>query len=195
MEKKIHELVEQLGSPKDYFKGLGEFTFPIPSEILLFHRDKFGGDLDIRNNDIHYRYVLIINFGDPVKLLVDGESIELKSNSFLLILPYQYHRYYNNYQKNIFLFYLAFELEENVFFEQFRNMIFKYNDKFDQLLGTLVNSYQSKKTMILPYYTGYFLSSILSESEPYILRSDKTKDSKLVIDICHNIYKNKSLTS
>lgn len=179
MDEYIHDLLLLLESPSNYFKGLGEFSFPIPSEIILFFRNRFGKELNIRNNEIHYRYVLIVNLGDPVKVLVDGEAMELISNSFLLILPYQYHRYFNNFQKKISLFFLTFELEESIFLEQFRNMVFHYNTKHNQPLKTLIEYYQNKKSMILSYYTGYFLSNIFSESDPYILRGQKKKARRL----------------
>ena len=198
MSEAIKTLIGQLEFPDDYFSGFGEYTISLPSEIILFYRNNFGkdekrGDLSLISNDVHYRHVLVINLGDPVRMLVDGDSIELKADSFMLLLPYQYHRYINKSQNNIYLLFLTFELEDNLFFEQFRNMIFQYDKKSNRKLEILIGYYNNKNELLLPYYSGYFLLSILSEPIPISTRSEKSKNSGIINEICHTIYRNKKI--
>ena len=187
-------LNENINIPKDYFKGHGKYTFPVPSEILLFHRERFGGDLVDIKDDIHYRHVLIINFGEPIKMLIDGEAIELATDSFLIILPYQYHRYYNQNQKKLLLFFITFELSENLFLEQFRNSLFLYNHSYDEDLKKIIQYYKEENDLLLPYLLGGIIIALFHDSSQFPIMNGKENGSQLVHRICKEIYRDKTIT-
>ena len=58
-EKRLRALLE----PSDYFKGMGNTLFPVPTNVLLFRRttkDKL--QQAALQNRSHHRYVLIFNY-------------------------------------------------------------------------------------------------------------------------------------
>ena len=156
----------QLPQPKDYFRGYGFTEFPTPENILLFYR---GGIFDPRtlhsDYNQHHRYVVMFNFADALQVILDESIIRIAEGEGLLILPYQYHRFINEGQKNLSLAVLTFSMADTVYFENCRNIAFRWDGGMEKTLRSVLRDYRRGTEENLPYRTALLLRRILKGSE------------------------------
>lgn len=174
--------------------GKGRLLFPTPENILLFYRhcfDMVGLGMYV---DVHYRYVVIFNFADPLKIFLDGSIVEVKQGEGTFILPYQYHRFINEGQKDLSLAFVTCEMQQNIYFEHMRNSVFSYGEKELDLLARLAEAFCKNHYRPLPYLMGLLLSQIASSHEtipPELY--EKAHRESLISKILQTVYDNKSV--
>jgi len=119
-EKRLRALLE----PSDYFKGMGNTLFPVPTNVLLFRRttkDKL--QQAALQNRSHHRYVLIFNYETQGHIHVNNQMLSFSPGQSLLIFPYQFHHFSQLESDNLNWLFCTFELPETTFFEPLRNRV------------------------------------------------------------------------
>lgn len=187
------EKIKKTSYPKDYFKGYGESLFSLPLNLLMFYRDSFS-EISIQlHTDFHYRHVLILNVGMPIRIIVDSKNIYLDSNCFVLIMPYQFHRFINENQKQLSLIFITFEMTDNLFWESYRYMTGQFDKQALTMLELCYDMYNKHQIRELPFMVGSLLAHLAGKE---IVNREKQyrnmKSSQLVSEICRRIYQDKS---
>ena len=157
----------ELPIPHDYYSGKGLPPFPTPQNILLFYR---GGVFDpfflnSAYSQSHHRYVAIFNFADDLQVLVDESIIRIGGHECLLILPHQYHRFINDYQRHLSLAFVTFTLADTVYFENISNTAFGFGEEVEASLETVIRDYRSGRECSLPYRAALLLLQSFKNGE------------------------------
>lgn len=164
--KSLERGFSELPRPKDYFHGRGFTEFPTPENILLFYR---GGVLDPRilhaDYNQHHRYVAIFNFAQAIQVILDEAIIRITEGEGLLILPYQYHRFINEGQKQLSLAFITFSMAETVYFENRRNVAFRWGGEVEGILDSIFQDYRNGAEENLPYRTALLLRRVFEGGE------------------------------
>lgn len=185
-----------LPTPSDYYKGRGEAGSETPQNILFFFRSRFDGSGLGLSNNFHYRHVLILNKGPLLRLAVDGALLELGRDSFLLLLPYQYHRFLNDGQGRLCLLFMTFEMEENLRLLPLRNRICPSPDSLPDLLGQALDSFLREESRELPHWAALMLLRLSGSGrrEPGPFPEKIPGKPGLVSTLCRLIYEDRKVT-
>lgn len=185
-----------LPDPKDYYQGKGRPPFPLPVNILFFHRRGFDfGQLGIDTN-FHYRCVLIFNKGPQVRLMLDGVLRTLQEDDFILLLPYQYHRFLNDGQKSLSLLFATFEMEDDAPLRPLREMPLPIETSHMEMLGEALSLYRVSDEEELSLTMGLLLLRLIRASK----KGDETtaplpsEQTPLVSTICRRLYRDRRLS-
>ena len=192
--EKLLEKFRELKNPEDYFQGYGEPYFSPPRNILMFYRDTVSATELQLYTDFHYRNVLVMNTGVPIRMQLDSKHIYLDHHCYILILPYQYHRFIIEQEKGLSLTLITFEMTDNLYWETFRYMARQFDSGSIKLLESCYTAFTENRTMELPFQVGALMANLAGQKR--IIEDDlykKMKSSQLVGDLCRRIYKNKSL--
>lgn len=182
-----------LPNPVDYFQGLGENFFSPPRNILFFYRNKIDATELQLHTDFHYRNLLVLNTGDPVRIQLDGRLIYLDRQSFILIFPYQYHRFMVEKEEGLSLIFMSFEMSDSLYLESFRYMPKSFDENTMDLVNSSLEAFKSGDIMNLPFQAGALLADFANKDKIITdERFDRMKSSRLVSELCRRIYKNKS---
>jgi len=185
-----------LPSPRDYYKGRGDSSFSLPLNILFFYRDRFDDTTLGLNTNFHYRHVLILNCGDAIRVMVDGSPLSLKTGCFLLLLPYQYHRFISDGQEGLSMLFITFEMEENLALISLRNLPHRFEPSVLEILNTAADLYHEQKSGELPFWVAALLARLLASAESVegLQKPAGRETAGLVSELCRRIYRNRKLT-
>lgn len=183
-------------TPHDYYKGIGKITFSPPQNILVFYRNRFKEkELGIDTNH-HYRHVLIFNCGDVIRLMIDGSLSTLMEGQYILIFPYQYHRFLNDAQKELSLLFITFDMEEDLPLQSMRNLCLSYREDQVDALERAISLYHENKGNELTYRLAVILSNLeenLDLKTVHLLHEAYDR-SPIVTRICRLLYKNRKIS-
>ena len=191
------ENFKSLPEPENYYRGKGREIFSLPENILLFYR---YGDLSHPMTALHsftlfhYRHVLILNFGEPIRMLVDGNLLSLGTNCCILLLPYQHHCYVQHEQSELNLFNITFEMTENLALETVRNAVLQFEEWIYDYLGKILELFQNDETTELIFQTGALLARLTAlETSVFCDYGRSPKVSGLVAAVCRLVHRNLGL--
>lgn len=187
-----------LPNPEDYFQGMGEISFSPPHNILMFYRNTLSFIELHANSEFfyrHHRHIILLNTGIPIQLQLDSETIALDSQSFIFLFPYQYHRFIIDRQDGLSLIFISFEMDDDLFLEDFRYIPRYFDDNSIMLVKQSLDAFLNGDGRKLPYILGSLILDLASKKKTTIdsVRG-KLKSNRLVSEICREIYKNKSCT-
>jgi AraC-like DNA-binding protein len=192
----IKKQAQKLNVPNDYYRGIGKKTFSPPQNILIFYRDASRRkELGIDTN-FHYRHVLIFNCGEVIRLMVDGLISTVLEGQFILLFPFQYHRFLNDGQKELSLLFVTFEMDEDRPLHPMRNLCSAFQDDQIEALKKATSLYHEKRGNELTYWLAVILSGLLKnlDLETDNLIHDANDRSPIVSGICIMLYENRKMT-
>lgn len=107
--------------PMNFYQGLSVSERVSVDNVLVYQRTT---RTDLRQalleNRMHHRYVLAFVVDEPGDVFLDGAALALKEGEALLIMPYQYHDYYEIAEENLRWLFVTFEVTRGgVFFRIF----------------------------------------------------------------------------
>lgn len=187
---------QKLNVPKNYYRGLGKKVFSPPQNILIFYRDAFRNkELGIDTN-FHYRHVLIFNCGKDIRVMVDGLINTVMEGQYILLFPFQYHRFLNDGQKELSLLFITFEMDEDRTFLPMRNKCSNFQEDQIESLLRAITLYHDKRGNELIYWLAVILGSLLKniDLETDNLIHDTYDRSPIVSEICITLYDKKKMT-
>jgi len=136
------KILNQLKEPADYFKGLGNTLFPIPTNLLLFRRTtKDTLQQAALQNRSHHRYVLVFNLETQGHIHLNNRMVSFSPKEALLILPYQFHHFSQLESSSLNWLFCTFELPETTFFEPLRNVVIETTKATQQILEELLTQW------------------------------------------------------
>lgn len=114
----------QLKDPENYFTGVGKRQFPIPTNILLFLREKKCTlQREAAKTRSHHRIVIIFNFATEGHIHLNHLVLPFKPGQALCILPHQFHHYSHLAAPDLKWLFCTFELDPITSLHPLRNRI------------------------------------------------------------------------
>ncbi len=193
--ERAEQLIMGIPNPEDYYQGKGAAAFPLPEQLLFFNRTTVNMEGFGITTSFHYRYVLIINFGESLKLYVDGTILTIDTLRGILLLPYQYHRFINEGQDHIALAFMTFSMAQNAYFESLRDVVFTCDQQTIDLLATTAKLFCNREHHSLPFQGALLLSHIARNYE--LIPQDyhtRAGTNELIMRIIRAVYLHKSST-
>jgi AraC-like DNA-binding protein len=109
-----------LNNDNAYYAGSSTFSFALPENIILFNRTN-SGQL-VGPTSYHHRYVMMLNYGGEMSVVVDNFIFVCSPGRAMLIFPNQFHHYIVNANKDIAWLFITFELHDEDLLKPLRNM-------------------------------------------------------------------------
>jgi AraC-like DNA-binding protein len=116
----------------------------LPDSLLVFER---CGIHSSRKTNIHHRFLLSVNVGEPCDLILDGTRFTILQGQAVLVYPCQHHLFIHD-QSGIARFMVSFEIELTSPMLPPRNRIFSIGPEEESIISMLVKSYLEEQDIL-----------------------------------------------
>lgn len=141
MIKTLLSQMKSLPLPVNYFSGIkiGDGV-GLPDNLLIFQRCGFSN----QGANIHHRFLLSINLGEPCGLVVDGIRFTMLPGQATLIYPCQHHLFIHD-QTGIARLMISFEIEKTSLMLPPQTRIFSIGPEEHSIISMLLKSYLEER--------------------------------------------------
>lgn len=136
-ENNFKELVNQLGEPANYFKGVSASFSTLPKEIVIFKRNKAIRD----RVTIHQRFIIVLSISGSGGVVINNNLFQIEPGHGAIIFPHQSHFYVQFKKESISWLFIGFEFDDENALLPLRDSPFRIDNISETLLQELLGNY------------------------------------------------------
>ncbi len=140
------DLSKLLKDPSDYFQGTQYPDDYRVDNVLIYHRSTVD-ELQQRAlvNLSHHRFVLFINLKTNGTINIDSQETVIKAGQGMLVMPYQFHSFYDLQDERIDWLFMTFEYPSDSRLSPIKNIRLDYTSEQIELWEQLTQHFPNSK--------------------------------------------------
>lgn len=170
--EQLKEITQTLKTPTDYFEGVRYPENRRLNNVLLYSRSRLD---ELQQNSLenlsHYRYVLFLCLETSGIVSIDDYQIPIYPLQGALVMPYQFHTFYDLESEDLNWLFLTFEYSDESRLESLRNCKSQFTPKqlsyWSLCVQSLLDSTTAMSELELLSYAGLLIESLLHEQSEH----------------------------